>query len=77
MWKFSVSLRVSTMILKQQSFSNKLGDNIVTVTNNVLTHLVEDFRRCELFPLLHHGDTGKLTGNCRMTKVTFRQGFCR
>ena len=32
-------LRVSTMILKQQSFSNKLGDNIVTVTNNVLTHI--------------------------------------
>ena len=36
MWKFSVSLRESAMILKQQSFSKKLGDNIVTVTNNIL-----------------------------------------
>ena len=32
-----VSLRVSTIILKQQLFSNKLGDDIVTVTNHVLT----------------------------------------
>ena len=39
------------MILKQQSFSNQLGDNIVTLTNNVLTHIFEDFRSCEFFPL--------------------------
>ena len=35
------------MILKQLSFSNTLGDNIVTVvsvTNKVLTHIFEDFR---------------------------------
>ena len=38
------------MILKQLSFSNKLGDNIVTVKNNVLTHIFEDFSSYELFP---------------------------
>ena len=42
------------MILKQLSFSNKLGDNIVTVTNNVLTHIFEDFSSCEFLPLLHN-----------------------
>ena len=45
---------VLTMILKQLSFSNKLGNTIVTVTNNVLTHIFEDFPSCELFTLLHN-----------------------
>ena len=36
------------MILKQLSFGTTLGDNIVTVTNNVLTHIFEDFRSYEL-----------------------------
>ena len=40
---------VSTMILKQQSFSNKASDNIVTVTNNILTNIFEDFLSCEFF----------------------------
>ena len=51
---FFVILRVSTLILKQLSFSNTLGDNIVTVTDNVLTHIFEDFRSYEFFPLLHN-----------------------
>ena len=71
-------LRVSTMILKQQSFSNKLGDNIVTVTNNVLAHIFEDFRSCEFFPCFTIiGDSGKRMENFRMTKVTFLHDFCR
>ena len=54
------------MILKQRSFSKKLGDNIVTVTNNVLTHMFEDFRSCEFFPCFTIiCDTGKLTDNFR------------
>ena len=52
------------MILKQLSFSNKLGDNIVTVTNNVLAHIFEDF---SCFTII--GDTGKLMENFRVTKV--------
>ena len=52
------------MILKQLSFSKKLGDNIVNVTNNVLTHIFEDFRSCEFFPRFTIiGDTGKLMEN--------------
>ena len=40
--------------MKQLSFSNTLGDNIVTVTNNVLAHIFEDFRSYEFFALLHN-----------------------
>ena len=70
MWKLSVILRVSTMILKQQSFSNKLGDNIVTVTNNVLTHILKIFVVVSFFPCFTIiGD--KLAENFRITKVTF------
>ena len=70
------------MILKQQSFSNKLGDDIhiVTVTNNVLTHFffgkifaVVSFFAC--FTII--GDTGKLMENFRITKVTFLHEFYR
>ena len=62
------------MILKQLSFSNTLGDDIVTVTNTVLTHIFEDFRSYELFSV---GDTGKLMENFRITKVTFLHDVCR
>ena len=66
------------MILKQLSFSNKLGADIVTVTNNVLTHIFEDFRSCEFFPCFTIiGDTGKLMENVRITKVTFLHDVCR
>ena len=63
------------MILKPLSFSNKLGDNIVTVTNNVVTHIFEDFR--SLFPCFTIiGDTGKLMENFRITKVAFLHDVC-
>ena len=66
------------MILKQLSLSNKLGDNIVTVTNDVLTHIFEDFRSCEFFPFFTIiGDTGKRFENFRITKVTFLHDVCR
>ena len=66
------------MILKQQSFSKKLGDNIGTVTNNVLMHIFEDFPSCEFFPCFTIiGDTGKLMENFRITKGTFLHDFCR
>ena len=65
------------MILKQLSFSNTLGDNIVTVTN-VLTHIFEDFRSYEFSPCFTIiGDTGKLMENFRITKVTFLHDVCR
>ena len=65
------------MILKQLSFSNTLGDNVVTVTNNVLTHIFEDFRSYEFFPCFTIiGDTGKLMENFRITKVTFLHDVC-
>ena len=75
---FSVILHVSTMLLKQQSFSYKSGDNIVNVTNNILTNIFEDFRSCEFFPCFTIiGDTGTLMENFRITKVAFLHEFCR
>ena len=66
------------MILKQLSFSNKLGDNIVTVTNNFLTHSCEDFPSYEFFPCFTIiGDTGKRMEKFRITKVTFLHDVCR
>ena len=60
------------MILKQLSFSNTLGDIIVTVTNNVLTHIFENVRSYEFFPCFTIiADTGKLMENIRITKVIF------
>ena len=59
------------MILKQQSFSNKLGDTIVTVTNNVLQTFLKIFGVVKLLPCFTIiADTGKLTENFRMTKAT-------
>ena len=66
------------MILKQLSFRSTLGDNIVTVTNNVLTHICEDFRSYEFSPCFTIiGDTGKLIENFRITKLTFLHDVCR
>ena len=66
------------MILKQQSFSNKLGDNIVTVTNNVLHTFLKMFAVVKCFACFTIiADTGKLAGKFRMTKVTFLHDFCR
>ena len=66
------------MILMQLSFSNKLGDNIVNVTNKVLTHICEDFRSCDFSPCFTIiGDTGTLMENFRITKVTFLHDICR
>ena len=65
------------MILKQQSFCNKLGDNIVTVTNNVLHTFLKIFAVVTVLPCFTIiADTGKLTENVRMTKVTFLHDFC-
>ena len=59
-------LRVSTMILKQQSFSNILGDNIVNVTNNVLHTFLKIFAVVKMLPCFTIvADTGKLTENFR------------
>ena len=66
------------MILKQQSFSNKLGDNIVTVTNNVLHTFLKIFAVVKCLPCFTIiADTGKLTEIFRMTHVTLLHGFCR
>ena len=60
------------MALKQQWFCNKLGDNIVTVTNNVLHTLL---KICAVVKCLSSftiiADPRKLTEHFRMTKVTF------
>ena len=72
-------LRVSTMILKQLSLSNTLGDTVVTVTNNVLRHILKIFavmiEFCPCFTII--GDTGKLMETFRITKVTFLNDVCR
>ena len=65
-------------VLKQLSFSNKLGDNVVTVTNNVLTHFVKMFAVVSFFPCFTIiGDIGKLMENFSITKVTFLHDVCR
>ena len=62
------------MILKQQTFSNKLADTIVTVTNNLLkSFTVVNILPC--FTII--GDIGKLMENFRITKLTFLHDFCR
>ena len=66
------------MILKQQSFRNKLADNIVTVTNNLLHTFLKIFAVVKFFTCFTIiADTGELTENVRMTKVTFLHDFFR
>ena len=66
------------MILKQQSSSNKLGDNIVIVTNNVLHTFMKIFAIVKYLPCFTIiADTGKFTENFRMTEVAFLHDFCR
>ena len=70
-------LHVSTMILMQQLLSRKLGENIVTVTNNVLHTFLKIFAVVQClpcFPII--ADTGKLIKNFRITKGTFLHKFC-
>ena len=65
------------MILMQQLLSRKLGDNRVTVTNNVLHTFLKIFAvlKClPCFPII--ADTGKLIKNFRITKGTFLHEFC-
>ena len=55
----------------------KLGDNIVTVTNNVLHTFLKIFAvlKClPRFPII--ADTGTLIKNFRITKGTFLHEFC-
>ena len=55
----------------------KLGDNIVTVTNNVLHTFLKIFAVVKFvpgFPII--ADTGKLIKNFRITKGTFLHEFC-
>ena len=57
--------------------SRKLGDNIVTVTNNVLHTFLKIFAVVKFlpcFPII--ADTGKLIKNFRITKGTFLHEFC-
>ena len=66
------------MSLKQKSLRNKLGDNIVTVTNNVLHTFVKIFALVKLLPCFSIiADTGTLNENFCMTRVTFLHDFCR
>ena len=61
----------------QQLLSRKLGDNIVTVTNNVLHTFLKIFAvvKClSCFPII--ADTGTLIKNFRITKGTFLHEFC-
>ena len=61
----------------QQLLSRKLGDNIVTVTNNVLHTFLKIFAVVKIlpcFPII--ADTGKLIKNFRITKGTFLHEFC-
>ena len=74
----SIILRVSAMILKQKSLRNKLGDNIVTVTNNFFHTFLKIFSVVKCLPCFSIiADTGKLKENFRMTKVTFLHDVCR
>ena len=55
----------------------KLGDNIVTVTNNVLHTFLKNFavvKDLPCFPIID--DTGTLIKNFRITKGTFLHEFC-
>ena len=55
----------------------KLGDNIVTVTNNVLHTFLKIFAvvKClPCFPII--ADSGTLINDFRMTKGTFLYEFC-
>ena len=55
----------------------KLGDNIVTVTNNVLQTFLKIFavvKSLPCFPII--ADTGTLIKNFRITKGTFLPEFC-
>ena len=61
----------------QQLLSRKSGDNIVTVTNNVLHTFLKIFAVVKLlpcFPII--ADTGKFIKNFRITKGTFLHEFC-
>ena len=65
-------LHVSTMILMQQLLSRKLGNNIVTVTNNVshtFLKILAVVKCLPCFPII--ADTGKLIKNFYITKGTF------
>ena len=79
MWKLSLILRVSIMILKQQSVCNKLGDNIVTYCYKKRLHtLLKSFAIVNVLPCFTIiGYSGKLMENFRITKVTFLHDFCR
>ena len=55
----------------------KLGDNIVTVTNNVLHNFLKIFAVVKFlpcFPII--ADTGTLIKNFRITKGTFLHEVC-
>ena len=66
------------MILKQQSFSKKLGYNIGTVTNNVVHTFLTILAVVKCLPCFTIiADTGKLAENFRMANVTFLHDLCR
>ena len=55
----------------------KLGDNIVTVTNNVLHTFLTIFAVVTFLPCFPSvADTGRLIKNFRITKGTFLHEFC-
>ena len=65
------------MILMQQLLSRNVGDNIVTVTNNVLHTFLKIFAVVKNFPCFPViADTGILIKNFRITKGTFLHEFC-
>ena len=55
----------------------KLGDNIVTVTNNVLHTFLTIFAVVKCLPCLPSiADTGTIIKNVRIAKGTFLHEFC-
>ena len=76
--KVSISLPVSAMILKKKSLRNKLGDNKVTVTNNILHTFLKISAVVKCLPCFSIiADTGKPAENFRMMNVIFLHDFCR
>ena len=65
------------MILMEQLLSRKLGDNIVTVKNNVLHTFLKIVAVVKCLPCFTIiADTGKHINNFRITKGTFLHEFC-
>ena len=69
---------INNVFFEVMVVQKKLGDNIVTATNNVLHTFLTIFAIVKFLPCFTIiADTGKLTENFCMTEVTFLHDFCR